>query len=128
LGTEDRFRLLVFDDQLDWYQQGRLCPSADAEAAAQWLSTIEARGGTELATALDHLLGIALPEDRLTYVVIITDGQVGDEDRIYRMVQERGTALRFFTLGIDTAVNDPFLRRLAQLGRALANWWCRANP
>ena len=49
--------------------------------------------------------------------MLVTDGQVGNEDQI---LQDLGPALariRVFTLGIDQAVNEAFLRRLAELGR-----------
>jgi Ca-activated chloride channel family protein len=49
-------------------------------------------------------------------LVLITDGQVGNEDQILRQLGPRLKGIRVFTLGIDQAVNAAFLRRLADLG------------
>jgi Ca-activated chloride channel family protein len=51
--------------------------------------------------------------------VLLTDGQVGNEDQILRRLGERVKHVRIFTLGIDRAVNEGFLRRLAELGGGL---------
>jgi hypothetical protein len=48
--------------------------------------------------------------------VLITDGQVGNEDQILRTLGRRLEGIRIFTLGIDQAVNEAFLKRLAGLG------------
>jgi hypothetical protein len=48
--------------------------------------------------------------------VLITDGQVGNEDQILKTLAPYAGKLRIFTLGIDRAVNAAFLRRLADLG------------
>ena len=49
-------------------------------------------------------------------VVVLTDGQVGDESGVLKRLQRELGDARVFTVGIDTAVNGGFLRRLAALG------------
>ena len=49
-------------------------------------------------------------------LVLVTDGQVGNEDQILRTLGSAAEAIRVFTLGIDRAVNAAFLKRLADLG------------
>ena len=48
--------------------------------------------------------------------MLITDGQVGNEDQILATLGPRLKDIRVFTLGIDQAVNEAFLRRLAERG------------
>jgi hypothetical protein len=48
--------------------------------------------------------------------VLVTDGQIGNEDQILRHLGPWVEGLRIFTLGIDQAVNAAFLKRLAALG------------
>jgi Ca-activated chloride channel homolog len=94
-------------------------------SAVEFLSRLEARGGTEmaapLARALDLLTGPAAadsagpgPRDRA--LVLVTDGQVGNEDQILRLLAPRLGGVRVYTVGVDTAVNEGFLKRLAGLG------------
>jgi Ca-activated chloride channel family protein len=49
--------------------------------------------------------------------VLITDGQVGNEDQILKALAPELRQVRVFALGIDQAVNAAFLKRLADLGR-----------
>src|SRR5262249_49912572 len=49
-------------------------------------------------------------------LVLITDGQVGNEDQILHALAPRLGGVRVFCLGIDRAVNAAFLNRLAGLG------------
>jgi Ca-activated chloride channel family protein len=91
----------------------------DRYRAQEWLAKIEARGGTELAAPLDQairLLASPATPDTDRVLVLLTDGQVGNEDQILKALAKRIKGLRAFTLGIDQAVNDAFLRRLAGLG------------
>ena len=53
---------------------------------------------------------------RQAIVVLITDGEVADESHILKTIQGRVGDTRVFTVGVDTAVNDGFLKRLASLG------------
>src|SRR5688572_8957229 len=57
--------------------------------------------------------------DRERVVVLVTDGQVGNEDDILREMAPNLRNVRMFTLGIDQAVNAAFLRRLAGAGGGL---------
>ena len=49
-------------------------------------------------------------------LVLVTDGQVGNEDQILRLLAPRLAGVRVYTVGVDTAVNEGFLKRLAGLG------------
>jgi Ca-activated chloride channel family protein len=49
-------------------------------------------------------------------LVLITDGQVGNEDQILRQLGPRLAGIRVHAVGIDQAVNAGFLGRLASIG------------
>ena len=123
LSEQDRFSVLAFDNTIetvpDFHGVGlAAATNRNRFRAVEFLSTIDARGGTELAQPLD--LGVrqltsgeAAPERIL---VLVTDGQVGNEDQFLRSLAPHLRNLRIFTLGIDQAVNEGFLHRLAALG------------
>ncbi len=109
-----------------------LVPATDRNRfrAVEYLAGLSARGGTVLLDpmrqAVDLLTGeTATPPTDLTgepdgerdrVIVLITDGQVGNEDQIVAELAGRLTGLRVHTVGIDQAVNAGFLGRLAVLG------------
>ncbi|MFA6211195.1 MAG: VIT domain-containing protein [Candidatus Obscuribacterales bacterium] len=106
------------------------------ERGVTYLRSIDARGGTEMQGALEVVFdaievaakleepslkpkakaSTKLPAKRQAIVVLITDGEVADESHILKTIQGRLNATRVFTVGVDTAVNDGFLKRLANLG------------
>jgi Ca-activated chloride channel family protein len=123
LGERDRFTVLAFDDRIETPPEsgGRLMPATNRLRfrAVEFLAKIEARGGTEMAEPLNRAvneLSADKESGRERILVLVTDGQVGNEDQILRHLGSRVKGLRIFTLGIDRAVNAGFLRRLADLG------------
>jgi Ca-activated chloride channel homolog len=128
LTERDRFLLLAFDNLVETPPAlaGGLQAAGDHARflAVEYLSRLEARGGTELAAplarAMDHLTGaageLAGRDAREPVLVLVTDGQVGNEDEILRLLAPRLGGVRVYTVGVDTAVNEGFLRRLAGLG------------
>src|SRR5207248_2423455 len=119
LTERDRFTVFAFDDSQETPPVcgDGLMPATDHNRfrATEWLSQIDARGGTEMAQPLDR--GVALlTGDRDRVLVLVTDGQVGNEDQILKVLGKRLQGIRIFTLGVDRAVNEAFLKRLAALG------------
>jgi len=123
LSEHDWFEVLAFDDQVE-LMSGSFDPATDRVRfkAVEKLAKLEARGGTELARPLARACELLLDDDRPDranrdkVIVLVTDGQVGNEDQILRTLGEKAARLRVFTLGIDQAVNAAFLRRVAAVG------------
>ncbi|MGD7704762.1 VIT domain-containing protein [Microlunatus sp. Y2014] len=92
--------------------------------AVTWLGGLNAGGGTELAAPLERaadLLTRATAGDHPTagrerVLVLVTDGQVGNEAAIIHTLRTRLRGVRIYTLGVDRAVNASFLRNLAAVG------------
>jgi Ca-activated chloride channel family protein len=130
LTEADRFLLLAFDDRIETPGQveSGLIPATDHNRfrASEFLAKLDSRGGTEIAQplwmAVDYLEKAGSTGDRWRQgdrdqiLVLVTDGQVGNEDHVLATIGPRLGNIRVFTLGIDQAVNEGFLRRLAGLG------------
>ena len=123
LGAQDRFAVLAFDNAIEMpptLPQNVLTAASDRHRfrAVEFLSGVDARGGTELLEPLQLAAKLLSGGDgsRDRSLILVTDGQVGNEDQILRELSRRVQQVRVFTLGIDRAVNAAFLRRLAGLG------------
>jgi Ca-activated chloride channel family protein len=124
LRNRDRFCVMAFDDSVDYCPAlGRgLVPATDRArfSAVEWLASVNDRGGTEMAQPLSEAAdllthtGAGLERDRV--LVFVTDGQVGNEAQILKLLGKRLQGTRVFALGIDQAVNAGFMNRLAALG------------
>ncbi|MFC5832461.1 VIT domain-containing protein [Nonomuraea insulae] len=118
LTPRDRFAVLAFDSVVEEAFEG-LVEASDRNRyrAVEHLARVDARGGTELLEPLRQaiaLLGGRSERERV--VVLVTDGQVGNEDQILEQAGGALSAMRVHTVGIDRAVNAGFLGRLAGLG------------
>ncbi|TMQ23167.1 MAG: VWA domain-containing protein, partial [Deltaproteobacteria bacterium] len=123
LTSRDRFCALAFDDIVEAMPEPGLVDATDRNRfrAVEALARVEARGGTEiaqpLARAVTQLEGGTTDRERL--IMLVTDGQVGNEDEVLRRLAPTLRNIKMFTLGIDQAVNAAFLRRLAAAGGGL---------
>jgi Ca-activated chloride channel family protein len=122
LTERDRFAVLAFDDSIETPPAlgDSLAPATDRNRfrAVEFLAQIDSRGGTQLAQPLERSVNLLQQTEtgRDRILVLVTDGQVGNEDQILRQLGQRLQGMRVFTLGIDQAVNAAFLRRLAVVG------------
>jgi Ca-activated chloride channel homolog len=117
----DRFSVIAFDDaQLVLSDQLLPFTQQTLEQADRWLAKLRAHGGTELSEPLMRALEIAqgTPTEpgaaRDACVVLLTDGQVGNEEEILAAALERKRAARIYCFGIGTNVSDVLLLQLAR--------------
>lgn len=107
----DRFAVIAFDDSIEMMASTMttLTPST-LRGADAWIEGIDARGGTEMLEPLLRAAELA-PNG---VIVLLTDGQVANEEEIQReLLARRGTA-RVHSFGIGTNVSDALLVRLAE--------------
>jgi Ca-activated chloride channel homolog len=120
LTDADRFAVLTFDNVVErpaWLPSG-LVEATDRHRyrAVEHLARVEARGGTEMLTPLHEAVGLLADAERDRVIVLVTDGQVGNEDQLLRELTPSMSGIRVHTIGIDRAVNSGFLTRLAGAG------------
>ena len=122
LGAADRFAVLTFDDRVEHPADlpHGLVAATDRHRyrAVEHLSRADARGGTVLLEPLTQGLNVLTAGEpgRDRVLVLITDGQVGNEDQILAETAPLLHGVRVHTVGIDQAVNAGFLGRLAVAG------------
>jgi Ca-activated chloride channel family protein len=128
LTDADRFTVYAFDDTIETPksfggEQLLAATNRNRFQAVEFLSKIDSRGGTEMAKPLTQAvsqltqnLSAKDVKERDRILVLVTDGQVGNEDQILREIGKQVKNVRVFTLGIDRSVNEAFLKRLADLG------------
>ncbi|MFI6388080.1 VIT domain-containing protein [Nonomuraea sp. NPDC050540] len=117
LTDQDRFAVLAFDSYVEAAFDGlREASDRNRYRAVEHLSRMDARGGTELLEPLRQAITLLGETTRERVIVLVTDGQVGNEDQILEQTGGALSAMRVHTVGIDQAVNAGFLSRLAGLG------------
>jgi len=114
----DRFNVIQFNSVTHALFPAPVAADVGNVAMAwHYVSALQADGGTEMRPALELALADAPAEGFLQQVVFLTDGAVGNEDELFRLVAERLGAHRLFTVGIGSAPNSYFMRKAAEVGR-----------
>ncbi|MFI5713046.1 VIT domain-containing protein [Kribbella sp. NPDC051620] len=123
LTATDRFAVLSFDTVIERptdLPSDALADGTDRNRfrAVEHLAGLTARGGTEMFTPLQEAARLLGENDgkRDRVLVLVTDGQVGNEDQLLAGLATPLAGVRIHTVGIDQAVNAGFLGRLAGLG------------
>ena len=105
----DRFNILAFDDAIETFASTMVpFTQATLQRADAWLASVDARGGTELLAPM--LEAAKLAPDGV--IVVLTDGQVGNEDEILSAFMAARRAARVYSFGIGTNVSDALLAAL----------------
>lgn len=115
LGPSDRFSVLVFADAVSNPGWAGLVPATERNRfrAIEHVIAGKALGNPDLHTAS----GLLDDPGRPSFLVVITGGQVGNEDQITSSFTLKNGVVRVHTIGIGGAVNTGLLRRLAGAGR-----------
>jgi Ca-activated chloride channel family protein len=117
----DRFAVLTFADAVihpKWGVAG-LVEATDRNRfrAVEHLFATSAVGNPRLLPALDAATALLTDPGRPSILLVITAGQVGNEDQIVTTFRPRTGVVRVHTVGIGAAVNAGLLRQLAATGR-----------
>ncbi len=118
LGETDRLELIEFSNSPRRYQKEPELATVKAKAKAiAWVRSRAAAGGTEMREAVVEALH-TLRVGAQRQVVIVTDGYVGGEQQILRVLHDKLPAsCRLHVLGVGSAVNRSLATALARAGR-----------
>ena len=120
LTPRDRVNVIRFDHTWDALFPEAVPATPEALRKAEiFVADLEARGGTEMLAPLKAALADPHPEEtaRVRQVVFLTDGAVGDEERIFAAIHQGLGRSRLFMVGIGSAPNGHLMRHAAEIGR-----------
>lgn len=118
----DRFRLIAFENAVRRFAaEWTVATPENRRRGVDWVRSLEAGGGTNIAGALDDAYSLPPSEGALGVVVFLTDGlpTVAEQDpeRIAARAEERRGEFRVFSFGIGYDVNAYLLDRLTERAR-----------
>ena len=118
LSAQDSFNVVEFNSYAKaLYADARPASAANRESAIRWVRKLQAQGGTEMALALNLALNGRENPGRVRQVIFLTDGAVGNEDNLFKLIRDKLGDSRLFTVGIGSAPNSHFMTKAAQTGR-----------
>lgn len=118
LSPNDRFNIIEFNNQhRALYTRPVLADRANIASATRFVESLQAGGGTNMAPALAAAMQQPADEAYLRQIIFITDGAVGNEEALFKLIHEQLLHGRLFTIGIGSAPNSYFMRKAADFGR-----------
>jgi Ca-activated chloride channel family protein len=118
LRPNDRFGILAFNHLYYEFSAAPLIASAENVAAArQFVGNLEAGGGTEMLPALQHVMQKSQLPGYLRHIILLTDGDLGNEEQIFAALRTNLGGARLFTVAIGSAPNFFLATKMAEFGR-----------
>jgi Ca-activated chloride channel family protein len=118
LRPNDRFGILAFNHLYYEFSATPLIASADNIASArQFVGNLRAGGGTEMLPALQHTMQKPQVPGYLRHIILLTDGDLGNEEQIFAALQSNLGGARLYTVAIGSAPNFFLATKMAQFGR-----------
>jgi Ca-activated chloride channel family protein len=114
----DRFGILQFSSDYHEFAAEPLQATAENLAAARrYVKRLEAGGGTEMLPALQHLMTKPQIAGYVRNIILLTDGDLGNEEEIFTALRQNLSGARLYTVGIGSAPNIFLASKMAQFGR-----------
>jgi len=122
LGTEDTFNVVRFGSSYEaLWNAPRSFDDNTLDQASRYIERIEADlGGTEILKPLKALLEKPSDLERSRRVLILTDGQVSNEDQVLEVARQHNQTSRIFTFGIGAGASEYLVRGTARASRGAA--------
>jgi Ca-activated chloride channel family protein len=118
LDPRDSFNVIEFNSDTHALFTSSLPASpGNVQTAREWVTGLEATGGTEMLGALQAALGEPAGGGMLRQVIFMTDGAVGNEEELFAYIRAHLGDSRLFTVGIGSAPNSYFMTKAAEFGR-----------
>jgi Ca-activated chloride channel family protein len=114
LDDGDAVNVILFDDKIEpLFSAPRPLDAAVRRQVDAYISSASARGGTEIAKALEKALASQTKNERPHVVLFLTDGQSDGPSAIAVATKDR-SATRVFTVGLGSGVDKALLSKIAE--------------
>ncbi len=118
LSMQDRFNIIQFNHTVRSLFAGpQPVTTTTIKQAIHYTERLSADGGTEVLPALRQALKSPQESARLQQIILLTDGQVGNEEELFELLHQRVGTRRLFTIGIGSTPNSHLMRKAAEFGR-----------
>ena len=118
LQPQDSFNIIRFsDDASALFDSAMPADRKHVLIALSYASSLVSGGSTEMMPALRLALQGEPRSRHLKQIIFITDGSVGNEAELFKVVAANIGNSRLFAVGIGSAPNGYFMRKAAELGR-----------
>jgi len=123
LRINDYFRVIRFSNNATEFTSGpvRATPN-NINNGLRYVNSLQAGGGTEVANSIRQAFSVPQAENTLRIVVFLTDGYIGNESEILKLITGTIGDARIYAFGVGTSVNRFLLSEMGRKGRGFARF------
>jgi Ca-activated chloride channel family protein len=117
LKPQDRFNLLLFaGGNTVMAERSVRATRANVERAMSIIERQRGGGGTEIIPAMERALAMPRDEEMSTSIVLLTDGYVSVERKVFDLIRKNLNRANVFPFGIGSSVNRHLIEGMARSG------------
>lgn len=123
LRPADYFRIIRFSESAGEFSELPLRASVEnIKRGLKYVQGLSGGGGTEMWTGIRQALDPPAVEGAVRIVVFLTDGYIGDEDVVLRIIHDLIGPARLYAFGVGTSVNRFLLSEMGRIGRGFTRY------
>ncbi|MCB9742804.1 MAG: AgmX/PglI C-terminal domain-containing protein [Alphaproteobacteria bacterium] len=124
----DTFNLVRFANaSTALFEAPQPATAANKARARSWLANFEG-GGTNMDAGIIQALTAPGRREAMRLVLMLTDGYVGGEEQMFKVVRKHLGGARLFSMGVGSSVNRYLLEGLAEMGRGDVTYKLPGTP
>jgi Ca-activated chloride channel family protein len=123
LNPDDVFQIVRFSESASGLGDTFLPNTPDnVKTALSYVDGLQGQGGTMMTEGIRAALGLPHDPGRVRLVVFLTDGYIGNEAEIFRLITDEIGEARLFALGVGNSVNRYLLDGMAHMGKGTVSY------
>ena len=123
LRPTDTFRIIRFSDAATEFSVHPLPATAtNVQRGLAYVAQLSGYGGTMMDSGIRQALRGDLPQDRVRNVIFLTDGYIGNEADILKLIRRQLGSARLFGFGVGAGVNRYLMEEVARVGRGFTRY------
>lgn len=123
LRPQDTFRVIRFSDEATEFSQTPLMATAENIARGiRYVNALQGGGGTEMTSGIRQALQQPTETGVIRMVSFLTDGYIGHESEVLKLINDNLGEARLIALGVGSAPNRYLLSEMAAIGRGFVRY------
>jgi Ca-activated chloride channel family protein len=120
---DDTFNVLRFSEDASGLSSTLLpATPGNIKKGIEYVDAMSGMGGTQMLAGIEAALDLPHEADRIRIVMFLTDGYIGNEAEIFRLIERDIGDTRLFSLGVGGAPNRYLLDGMARVGRGAVTY------
>lgn len=124
MSEADTFNIIRFGSSFtSLWPEARPYTQDNLDTASRYIQETYANmGGTEILSPLQQICGQKLDPSRPRQILLLTDGQVSNEDQVIALSRKHAQSTRIFAFGIGAGASEHLVRGVARASRGAADF------